>query len=828
MTNSLLIRLLCCALAVFTLLGSVGCGGSAHNFERIAMPIRFADVRDSAAWSPHFRTEWWKPIDAAYERYDDAIERIVREQWESFALEATLARQQLNPGDAEVARQHWAKNQRITRALSEAEATFVSELETTLPREARTFVELLRARSTFWRATGFWADSTQRMAGPLEVLALSGRRAVDAQTIEAAIVAYSNLAALADRTRLRCAQDAIAFMEDAPALTLAIQVAKGEARTIAEAAWEARQKQHWRDERGRADEALRLGLLREGRAFSAAITDEKLREWFNERLDATLHDGMRSSASIRAFARLAARAIVRRKPDEPALVVELNLAVDQVLERQRVLRTALASGSSAERQRTFEAIVALPAGIVEVLKRAVGDDVLWKLAIGTIDIEAGERSEDEVLEAALAETVVVSDETPPTPRVSEEMEKVRDRGMRTIVGFPLSPIVVRELSARLALNEEDTRALDELRSSETKRAIEASTDAIASIKTGFETLGSKQKTAEPDVAVRQFMASLRSIAARIRATDRAANEVVLSRAAEFARVEADDPRIEVARVEFELLGAVGTDTANDEVEAIGGITPEALANPFEVLRRMRIEPTARASAEDIILIARAELIAAADEAHTDILNNVGRFLIVLLDAQRGQAELAAGKLPKSKKLWRPALAGSHAAELRFRLADEFNAVLGEAFAQAYLIEFRQLTEPGLSPPQPRAFWELDAYAAGRGLAPAARAASAPLRDSLAIVLDAADDRRASAQLALHTWRGQWVRLESLNSPEEWARIGFASPLAAYLRSQSNDADERALAECAVFLDFPAAPTEAVRALARAPVALPRAMKPYFP
>ena len=803
MTNSLLIRLLCCALAVFTLLGSVGCGGSAHNFERIAMPIRFADVRDSAAWSPHFRTEWWKPIDAAYERYDDAIERIVRGQWESFALEATLARQQLNPGDAEVARQHWAKNQRITRALSEAEAVFVSELATTLPREARTFVELLRARSTFWRATGFWADSTQRMAGPLEVLALSGRRAVDAQTIEAAIVAYSNLAALADRTRLRCAQDAIAFMEDAPVLTLATQVAKGEARTIAEAAWEARQKQHWRDERGRADEALRLGLLREGRAFSAAIADETLREWFNERLDATLHDGMRSSASIRAFARLAARAIVRRKPDEPALVVELNLAVDQVLERQRVLRTALASGSSAERQRTFEAIVALPAGIVEVLKRAVGDDVLWKLAIGTIDIEAGERSEDEVLEAALAETVVVSDETPPTPRVSEEMEKVRDRGMRTIVGFPLSPIVVRELSARLALNEEDTRALDDSRSSETKRAIEASTEAIASIKTGFETLGSKQKTAEPDVAV-------------------------LSRAAEFARVEADDPRIEVARVEFELLGAIGTDTANDEVEAIGGITPEALANPFEVLRRMRIEPTARASAEDIILIARAELIAAADEAHTDILNNVGRFLIVLLDAQRGQAELAAGKLPKSKKLWRPTLAGSHAAELRFRLADEFNAVLGEAFAQAYLIEFRQLTEPGLSPPQPRAFWELDAYAAGRGLAPAARAASAPLRDSLAIVLDAADDRRARAQLALHHWRGQWVRLESLNSPEEWARIGFASPLAAYLRSQSSDADERALAECAVFLDFPAAPTEAVRALARAPVALPRAMKPYFP
>ncbi len=818
--------------ALMVLSAVQGCGGSAHDFDRIAMPLRFHDVRNTAAWTADFRAEWWKPIDAAYERYDQSIELIVREQWEPFAVEATLARQQLNPGDATVAQTQWSKHQRIVRALTDAENGFCDDLARTLPKDAHPFVELLRARAAFWRASGLWPDASQRLAGPLEVLALGGVRPLDETARAAAVVAYSNLTMLADRARVRRAQNAIAYLEEVPDLEHAVRLAQGDARKTAEAARDARKNRYWGTERASADEALRLALVREGRAFASSLPDDLRREWFLERLDASLHDGVRSSASIRAFGRLARRVIEREKPDDAALLAEYVRVETEVLERQRVLRTGLDSGSPAERKRTFEALAALPAGLVEVIKRAVSDEILWKLAIGTLEIEAGERSEDEVLESALLKAAPPKDAAPPAiPAVSEEMHNARDRGMRVILGYPLSPVIVRELAARLQLSEADTGALAELGVRETTRVIEVSAESIESIKTGFEKLGEDQRALEPAVAIAKFMAQVRAVAARVRESDRAANEMMLTRAAELASIAADDPRLEVARMELELLSAVGTDSINDEAEAIGGLTPEALVSPFEVLRRMRMEPAQRSAAEDIVLAQRDALLAAALSAREEILSNVARFLVVLLEAQKYEAELKNGVFAapsKAKKFWRPNRAGARAVELRFALANELATALGEQSGQSYRAAFRALTEPALSPPQPRAFWELDAYAAGRGMDRVARETSSALRDSLAAVLDAADERRARAELALHEWRGQWVRLESLHSNDEWLRVGFASPLAALLRSRASDADERAFAACAALLDFADAPAEALRALERRPVVLPRAMKPYFP
>ena len=177
--------------------------------------------------------------------------------------------------------------------------------------------------------------------------------------------------------------------------------------------------------------------------------------------------------------------------------------------------------------------------------------------------------------------------------------------------------------------------------------------------------------------------------------------------------------------------------------------------------------------------------------------------------------------------WRATLAGRDAAELRFMIADDLRASIGDFAAESYLVRLRELAEPALEPVRAPAFVRLDRYAAGIGLDAAERAATEDIRIVIAELLDQADERRRDALLSTLRWRASWLAIEPLESREHWRVLVRSAPEGWLRLSRTADADERAFAACAALLSGAAGTDEAARAAAGFPLVLPMRLRPRF-
>ncbi len=820
---------LACVTLFFAALGSLvltGCAGNQAEFERIAPPVRFATLRETASWCPSFDDAWWEAIDAAYEEYDTQVELICAQRWEPHALAATLAAQQPLKDGSRLSVRMWSAQKSVDAALQSAERALCDDIVRSLPPSAAPFMQLLSARIAFHRATALWVMPSQLMPGPLELLPLDGALAPSAEVVTAATDAYVRMAIeaqqhAATRTKLLLAYlDERVPLDAAEAFARTVGSDNSRERTRAtESAAAASNvcREQLVQARAHADELLRQAILRENDLFANALSDATRRAEFLERSDAFLHEPMRSSQSLRALAAMGRRLLELRTETQANELEQFDAIVERALRAHAEHRVNLRASSAEMQRRAYKSLQEIAGPMWEFLKRRIGEDRLGRAEIAVFSVTSKRVSAIDAADEVIAATEVQVGEEE-VEQVDAVLNDARDHGLRLLIGSPLSPRVSRETARRLSLSEAAALELETFRIDELKRLCEA-TGKVAQRLDGLKMHIEKRALSDVDDGVRQFMRGLQQTTTQIVGLDVSANARFLDCAARVAGTTVDDARLDATRLELELLSIIGVDSGPNDFEGIVGVGAESLISPLEVASTMRVDDGVRLAVEAIILRKSDELLAAAREAKRELLETGGRFLRYLAIGDRAME----AKLPP----WRADGVGRRAAALRFELAQDIRVALGSEVADEYIARLRHLTQPGLEPVRCAQMSELAAFAGGNRMSPAHRAATESVRARLASLLDTANAQRELAIAATHRWRSQWSVLGSLRAREDWNDVAFRSPVGALLHARINDGDDRALAQAAMILRDDVSAAEIAASLRAFPLHPPRRFHPVF-
>lgn len=819
------------AVMVVLVAGLVGCEADTRQLERVGRPVVFNDLRETAAWCENFDTAWWKEIDAAYDAYDLEVERVARAAWATFTRDIVDFKQIGFPDEPRSAQALWRQHLRVKRQLGDVEREFVARLDAVLPPQADEFLALLSARAAFWRATSCWVLPSQRAAGPLEILGVAKRTDTDAVIVRAATETYTRLAPIAERAAQQRYDAYIAYCEALPSIEAeisaavlarasvtgdrAIRAADRQVERVTKLPEQRRARMNDHDCRV-ADEELRVALLRENRVFAESIGDDARRQDFLERVDAFLHEGMRSAPSLRALRELALRTAERVRPGDDKVRVRIEEVFTTALAEQRIHRANLASASKDVRKKAYERGVQVTRPLYETLKELLEPLPIDRLDSAAVLFAGGQRSLDEAVEDVLRQP-----DAEPVAEVAidESMAASRNGDVRLLFGYPLSPSTIRTLAARLALSEADTKALDDLRAVESMRVIEATKTTIKTLTDTARIIGDDPSRGNAEARARELMRELRAAADRIRSIDRDANARLLADSGRLGRVLSDDPRMEVAQLELDLLAMVGVLARDRDYANVGGVTSEAIANPFELVRAMDATVEQRDAAEAIVLARADDLRAAHADLVQGIQRNLSDIFVRIFDMRSSES--------RPKSAWYPSEVGAKGVALRFEIADEIGRVLGADVAEAYLAEFRRATEPEMEPERPHALSELDRFARGRLLNGSTLEATSDLRLVVDEFLDSADEHRSRALRQLHEWRARSVRLEGSMGAKQWNDLAVSAPVGSILRSRVLDIDARVIARCESLLAIDASARQGLQMLRAFPVDLPARMAPYF-
>ncbi len=830
-------RALFLALAALLLvLPLASCGPSPARLDRIAPPVRFAMLRETAGWCGGFDPAWWRAIDGAYAEYDAALDEFVRDALDPFVREVAFARLQGRLPARSGALAQAAVQERLANELGERELQLIVALDDALPPAADRYLALLRARIEFRRAVAPLFEPGDTPAGPLEVLALNRSGAIDGPMVEAATVCYAELTVAARDAAQRFTARFARYCGDKAEALVRMEaeqrLAEGQ---LEEERVEERPAEHENrmldqtfvaDARA-IDEEFRLALLRVGARFGEEIADADARTDYLSRLDAYLHDGVRSIPSMRAAWRIGRRMVEREGCGEGhafATIAERDEALAafdriyaRIVERDAELRPQLRSASVGERRDAYSRLTTLVMRMRDFLDGHFGrlGDAADRVDRLTFDITRGTMTPDQAVDA-LSEAAEDAEEAVAEPPVFPG----RDRGMQLLLGAPLREGVLQGLAARLRIPASGSIALEPIITGIREELAAATKMVPREIGEDLRAIQRSGGTNSVDRVLSGVMSGIRARTERVRALDRTANERALAEIARAAGVKPDDERVEIARLELDLLSEIGDDRGSPQAEQVGGLTALALVNPLEVVRSMGADEAQRAIAESIVL-SRADELRAAQRAARQVFERNIRGLLRNLIAARGMAD------PRSGAPWQPEPSGGEAVSLRFAIADELGRVLGPAAKHAFLVRLRELAAPGMEPLRPRAFFRLDRFAAGGGLAPAQRAASTDIRAVVAEFLDGADERRHAAAIAALAWRGGWISIGDVDSRDDWRRLSRFSPLGWLLWSRLDDADERAIALCIELLSVDPAFADAIADASESPLVLPKQMRPYF-
>ena len=773
----------------------VGCGRERSELERIALPARFDLVRDTAQWIPEFDVAWWKAIDAAYAEYDAEVERIARERWEPFAVELSMASQRAGAFDPDDAHDWRSAQRAVDDALALAERAFIARIDVELPDGADRFIALLSARIEWQRETAVWAEYGRPLPGPLEELSRVGVHAGDDAVVPEATEIYRGLARDARRLAAERAKAYLDWAEefvtlDATLRDMRAKSPNGAGRQVdrAQRALD-RRLEAMRAVRAETTEALRMKLLDAGDRFARAIVDDAVRAEFIERLEADLHEGMSTTRTMEMYARLAERVIARAKPDEPALIEAFRADVARGLELQRTKRARLRSDDPAERMAVYKELSGMPGAIIESARKKLDDRLSGRLFWQAVRVDLGQADED----AAFA--AIFADDPPrfadPSPADATDALTAAAGGAQQLVvyGSGLSPRVVRVLAAGLGIEGEGQVEFDAIVADETGRLAEAlriQSKRVEEVVRGIDRRGEPFSDRDQmRSAVAELMGTVRGAMSATLAANRAANERVIGAAVRIAGASGDEPVVAEARLELELLARIGSRglgqrSGRGELEAIAGATVECHTSPLAVARLMDVAEGERDAAIALILTHEEELIAQADAARAGMLENLADFLRILASGERA-AEFG---LP----LWRAKLAAPGAVELRFRIVDEIETVLGPEVALAYERCWRRLERPELEPARIAAIARIESMLGAPGMDPVAGS----LLDAIQIASQATRDK---AVRAVHRWRATRIVGDRMDSADQWRTAAPSEPVGALLHSRIRDGDERAVALC---------------------------------
>lgn len=813
---------------VAALAALVGCAVDTCQLDRVGDPLSFAEVRDTAAWVPDFDSAWWSEIDAAYTQYDARLARVANESWEPLVASLVDSEQTGFPKDARGARAMWQRHLAVQAALGSAEMAFVAELDERLPAEADRFIALLRSRAAFWRASSQWAPHGQRLPGPLETLGIEGLRTPDAAIVEAATGAYARLAPVAQsaasarfKAYLEYCDEIGEAEAEVIAAAAALQAAEGEAteaassrKEDADLAVQAAERRLTEHARRAADERVRVALFAENRGFGAAIANAERRDDFLERNDVMLHQGLRGRAGVRATRALALRLLERNHPGDELRKTAVEQAFAAYDESLAVQRARLASASMAERKAAYAAVLALQEPLSKVLRAQIAGVEPAAIELMALGVLLGKFEPD----AAADELLHPKQETPASADELGEDERLRDKGLRVVTGFPLSPRVIRALADALRLEGEVLAEFESLAAAERRSALERTTEQIEAMRGAFGESDGEKGRLTVDERVRRALRVTRVSAAQIRALDREANARVLAAAAALAGVDARDPRIAAAQLELDLFTAIGVSTRMPEALAIGGLPCEATVSPLDIARSMDASDEVRETAEAIVLSRAEELRAAHADALEGVLRSVESFLRHILTRTEEPSRAA--------EAWYAPPSGASAVALRFALADEIGGALGNKAREAYLARFRTLAQPGMDPEQPPAIALLRVFAERAD----DRDAAADERDArllVALELTQLDEARAEAARALHEWRASWIRAADMGSAGAWDDLARRGAVGSVLRQRVRDADERAIARCEARIAEELGRARALEVLGRHAPRIPVQFAPYF-
>jgi len=826
------------------------CRTDTCELDRIGPPVRFADLRDTAAWTPGFEPSWWGAVDRAYEAYDAEVELVTRRGWDPFVASLRAAEQTGFPKESRAARAMWTTHVRVRRELSDAEATFFRALDETLPPEADRFVELLRARAAFWRASAVWADHGKRVPGPLEVLTLTGLPSADAEVARAATDAYSRLAAIAMRAAEERFEAYIEYCEDLDAASKEIARLRAalppesaigdsaekirareeaeQALVAAEDAAKAIEQRLNSVTRREADEKFRLALLRENRAFAAAIASPERQLDFLDRVDAFLHIGVRSHQSLRAMRSVALRVLEINVAQHNAKSVEVRKeqvekAFEDYFVAEKPLRVGLASGSAKERAKAYRALVELVRPLYAALSQST-DMRAEMLDLISIGVSAGRDSAGDAAQAAVEATT--REEPKPEPFFKDDaLVSARSRELALLGGMALSPRVFAALTSELSLNAEQGEFLGRLRGEEVQRLAERSGVLMSELRETTDSIA-RDMSLDAGARARGIMREERRMFDAMRALDSAANARALSAIATIARVDLEDPRIARAALELELFSQIGASGQSNAGESIAGVVADGLVSPFEIIRRMRVAPEDREAALAIAFGFADELRAAHGETADRMQRNVEAMLVRIFTQQIEQS--------RPEDAWYPTPCAGRAVEVRRAIAADIGRVLGAEVERAFHERWREFAQPGMTPPRAGHLVPLERFAQGAHVEMAERERTAMLRTEVDAVLLLAVDHRERALRTLHEWRTSVKGLGDMREAANWESSARFAAMGSLLRSRVRDVDERAIARCEALLATDAATsrstsaTEALAAVRRAPLELPVRLAPYFP
>jgi hypothetical protein len=795
------VRAIAAMLVAFAGAFIAGCSQDTSEIDRIAMPTRFALIRDTAQWVPEFDPAWWKPIDVAYAEYDQEAERIVRERWTPLVRELNLAGQTPGAMPPDDARARRARQRAIENELAVAERAMLSRIDAELPATADRFMALLSARIEFERATAVWAEPERPLPGPLEQLSRVGVHAGDdaavgADALEAATIAYRDIAREARRLSNERGKAYLEWTEEFVALDAALQAARanapgGKGRQVDRAQRAVdRRLESMRSARAQTTESLRMRLLEAGDAFALAIADDAVRAEFVERLEADLHEGMSTRRTMEMYARLAERVIAEAHPDDAARLDEFRADVARGLELQRTKRALLRADDPAVRKAAYKELSAMPGSIIESAGKKLDERLGRRLFWQAVRVDLGQIGEEDAVKAVFGQ-----DPPPPAdPNPADVAESIVKSGVDAdrlaFYGTGLSPRILRWLSAGLRLEGEAAAEFDAIVEEETGRLrdfLKAESDRIEAAEKQVERAEAAADADAVRAVVRDVMSEVRSGTAAILSRNRAANARVLDAAMRLADVDASHPLIIEARIELEMLANIGSRglgqrSGRRELETLAGVTVECYSSPFSVARLMDASDGDRDTAVALVAAHGDELVALAQATRARMLDNLEKFIELVA---AGDRRVGFGVPP-----WHLDVAAPDAIALRFTIIAEIGEVLGPDVARAYERCWRRLERPALEQQRAAEIARLTALVERGALDPVLDVA---LRGALA----ASEGTREQAVRATHRWRAGTVVGDRLESADNWRTAIFSEPLGAFLYSRIADADERGIATCEV-------------------------------
>lgn len=821
------VRAVAAALFALAALFVGGCSQDTSEFDRIAMPTRFALIRDTAQWVPEFDPSWWKAIDAAYADFDREAERIVRDRWAPLVEELNLAGQTPAPFAPNEARTRRARQRAIDSEVAAAERAMLARIDSELPAGADRFMALLTARIECERAVAVWAEPERPLPGPLEELSRVGVHRGDDATLEAAIIAYGEIAREARRLANERSRAYLEWTEDFVALDAALQQARanspdGKGRPVDRAQKAVdRRLESMRSARAQTTESLRMKLLEAGDAFARAIADDTVREEFIERLEADLHEGMSTRRTMEMYARLAERVIAQAHPDDPARIESFRADVARGLELQGSKRSLLRSNDPAVRKAAYDELSAMPRSIIESAGKKLDERLGRRLFWQAVRVDLGQIGEEDAVAAVFAnEPPQPADPNPAdVPEAIAEAAGGADR--LAFYGTALSPRVLRTLGAGLGLEGALQIEFDAIVEDETKRLLESVPPEAKRVDDAGRSLdrgGPPADEAALRSTVREAMSEVRSATTTMLARNRAANARVIEAAMRIAEVDASHPLIVEASIELEMLAHIGSRGLGQrrgrrELEGFAGVTVECYSNPFAVARLMDASDGERDTAVALIAAYGEELIAAAQSTRERMLDNLEKFLELVVTRDR-RAQFG---LPP----WKLEVASPEAIELRFKIVAEIGEVLGPEVALAYERCWRRLERPALEQQRAAEILRIRGVLERGGIDPL-------LEVSLRGALAAAEGARERAVRATHRWRANTVVGERLDSPDQWRTAIFSEPLGAFLYSQIADADDRGAAICELLAAMSGEPDAVLDAARIRERPIVKTIRPWWP